>query len=146
MGPGTSTLLSSWFSANRTLFNARPVGASPCLRCEDGLSPSSTRIHQSSVWPCARPPLTNALQPGQRSDVPVRHEISLLEVEPPREWVIIWVGWESVNRVPLQTLRNRLTSPQFPLKHVNSALTLNRRPRQDLLVTRLSICRQRWLS
>ena len=33
------------------------------------ISPS-TRIRHSSVWPCARPPLTDALQPGQQSDVP----------------------------------------------------------------------------
>ena len=41
VGSGTSALLSSWFSANLTLFNARRVGASPVdwrLR-EDGLSP-----------------------------------------------------------------------------------------------------------
>ena len=38
VGSGTSALLSSWISANRTLFNARPVGASP-TRLADGLSP-----------------------------------------------------------------------------------------------------------
>ena len=79
VGSGTSALLSSWFSENRNLFNARSMGASPtrlgaarrrAFPSSDFLSSPSTRIRHSSVWPCARPPLINALQPGQRSDVP----------------------------------------------------------------------------
>ena len=70
-GSGTSALSSSWFSANRTLFDARPVGASPtrlaavrrrAFLSSVFLSSPSTRIRHSSVWPCARPPLISALQ------------------------------------------------------------------------------------
>ena len=69
MGSGTSALSSTRLSANRTLFNAGPVVASPTRLAAERrqafpssvflISPS-TRIRHSSVWPCAR----------QRSDVP----------------------------------------------------------------------------
>ena len=71
--------LRHWFSAVRTLFNARPVGASPTRLAAARrrvffssvfLSSLSARIRHSSVWPCARPPLISALQTKQRSHVP----------------------------------------------------------------------------
>ena len=79
VGSGISALSSCRPSANSTLFNARPVGASPtrlaavrrqAFTSSVFLFSPSTRIRHSSVWPCARPPLTDALQPRQRSDVP----------------------------------------------------------------------------
>ena len=75
---GVSASSSTRSAANRTLFNARPVRATPTRLAAARrrvfpssvfLSSRSTRIRHSSVWPCARPPMTSALQPGQRPDV-----------------------------------------------------------------------------
>ena len=59
VGSRTSALLSFWFSANRTLFNTRPVRVSPsrlaaarkrAFPTSVFLSSPSTRIRHSSVW------------------------------------------------------------------------------------------------
>ena len=114
---GTSAFLSSWFSANQTLFNACLVRFSPTRLAAARrrafpfsvfLSSPSTRIRHSSVWPCARPPLINALQPGQRSDVACAMKSLCSKYSLPRDWFMIWVRRESVNRMPLQTLRSRI--------------------------------------
>ena len=39
---------------------------------------------------------------------PMAHGFSLLEVQPSRNWIMIWVRWESVNLMPLRTLRSRI--------------------------------------
>ena len=74
-GSGISALLSSRLSANRTLFNARPVGASPTRLAAArrwAFSSSVFLISPRHDFDIPRSPLTNALQPGQRSDVPCK--------------------------------------------------------------------------
>ena len=53
------------------------------------------------MWPCARPPL--------------------LQVQPPRNWITIWIWRESINRMPLQSLCSGIDFLQIPLEQVNSA-------------------------
>ena len=94
------------------------------LRHEDELSlplSSSTRIRQSSVWPCAPPPLTNALQPGQRSDVPCVMKSLWLR------YSLLRTGsrFGSGGRASTRCLSNRCapgsTSLRVPLEQMNSA-------------------------
>ena len=40
----------------------------------------------------------------------MRHDVTLLKVQPPREWITTWIWWESVNRMPLQTLCSKIVS------------------------------------
>ena len=130
VGSGTSALSSTRLSAHRTLFNARPVRASPTRRAAARkraftssvfLISHSTRIRHSSVCPCARPPLTNALQPGQRSDVPCATKSLCLR------YSLLGTGsrFGSGGKTSTGCLSRRcaagLTSPRFPLDHVNSA-------------------------
>ena len=53
----------------------------------------------------------------------MRHEVTLLEVQPPQNWITVWNWRESINRMPLQTLCSGTDFPpsRVPLEHVNSA-------------------------
>ena len=56
-----------------------------------------------------------------------RKKVSLLEVQPPRDW---WVGWKGINCWSLQTLSGRidLISPRAPFELVNSAGVISKSP------------------
>ena len=145
VGSGISALLSSRLSADRTLFNARPVGDAhhqfDWLLHEDGpftssvflISPS-TRIRLFSVWPCARPLLTNALQPRQRSDVPCAMKSLCLRYSLLGTGSRFGSGGKNIDRVPLQTLCSGIGFSLVFLSNMRTQLasTPNHRPRRDL--------------
>ena len=128
---GVSASSSTRSAANRTLFTARSVGASPArlaaaetnfpLLCLPGLSLdtnstflgvalcTTTTDQCSATWTTIWPP--------------VRHEVTLLESQPSRNWIVIWIWRVTINRMPLQTVCSGQLSSALALLIVETLRT-----------------------